>query len=183
MTIRLAGAAIPGFDHRLSVDEQIDTTDMSGEGNSGMTGHGGWKPALLSARLFVRMDQPADLVALRLLFHARDEGTDTPKVWEIEEPTANAMGVSKVRFTEKFRAEQDGARELWVVEFTLIEARSIPAVTDERGTGGAAATPAAPAGTSTTAGAAAVQWKPEGWLETLLAKANDVAGKTFFGGT
>ena len=183
MTIRLAGSAIPGFDHRLSVDEQIDTSDLSGEGNSGTVGHAGWKPALLSARLFVRMDQPSDLVSLRLLFHAREDGTDTPKIWEIEEPTANAMGVSKVRFTEKFRAEKDGARELWVVEFSLIESRSIPAVTDERSTAGAAATPAAPAGTATTAGTTAGQWRPEGWLETLLAQANTVAGKAFFGGS
>jgi len=179
--ILLDAVAVPGFDHRVTVQEQVDREDVSGGGNSGAGAHGGWKPALVTVACFVRRDRPEDLGNLRLMFHERDAGADTPKLMEITEDTCWAMGIRKVRFTERMQVVPVEGRDLWTVDFTLVEAESIPARTTERAAQGSAATPAAPAATQTTGGAAAGQWQPDGWLDELLQNANAVAGKYLFG--
>ena len=179
--ILLDAVPVPGFDHRVTIQEQIDREDVSGAGNSGAGAHGGWKPALVTVRCLVRRDRPQDIGTLRLMFHDRDTGADTPRLMEITEDTCWAMGIRRVRFTERLQVEPLEGRDLWTVDFTLVEAESIPARTSERAAPGTAATPAAPDATQTTAGAAAGQWKPDGWLDTLLQNTNAWAGKYLFG--
>lgn len=201
MTILLDGDAFPGFDHRITANGQIDRKDFSGDGSSTAGGHAGWKAWLLQVRLKIAMEDADDLLALRAMFQADgfterttttvdETGTEqttvtstptgVPKIWEITDDTAAALGIFKVRFTEVFKVEPDDALRLWNVVATLIEVRSRPELLSERLPAGSEQTPGAPSGTQTPAGATPSAGEPTGWFEELLGKFDALLGKYVF---
>ena len=107
MTLLLDGDPIPGIDHRVTAQGQIERKDLSGQNSATAASHGGWKAWLLQVSVKVPMDDDIDLLRLRVLFQTEQGedafgsfGTGKPKVFEITEPTANAMGIFKVRFPD-----------------------------------------------------------------------------------
>jgi len=180
MTILMDNTPLPGFDHVVTVREQIESADLSGETSLDADAHGGWKPAMIEVRCQFRYDRLLELATLRGLFHAREAGTDAPKVYEITENTCLAMGIRKVRFTEGLRVEKMGGRDLWSVAFTLKETSGIPARTEERAEPAAEETPQIPGATIDTAGLAAQAQQTTSYLEGIMAKVNTLAGKYIF---
>ncbi len=71
-TIYLDDTPLPGFDHRLTVLDQIESGDLSGETSSTARSHKGWKPAVLTVSLKIRMSDPGQLAELRRLWHQVD---------------------------------------------------------------------------------------------------------------
>jgi hypothetical protein len=178
MTVLLDGTVLPGLDHRVTIAEQIERKDLSGETSASAGSHGGWKPAVVEVRLLVDMERPGDLAELRRLFHSADEATGAPAVWTITEPAAQAMGIHRVRFTDFFRVAPQDRMRVWEVSLTLIEERSVPERAEERRPEPAAASPAVPA-RQTTAGQSAAAGE-DGFIEQALAYLNGQAGKLFF---
>ena len=179
MTLLLDGAEIPGLDHRVTVSEQIERKDLSGDTSASASSHGGWKPALLAVLVVVDMERPGDLAALRLLYHSADEASGVPVLYEISEPTAEAMGIHRVRFTDFFKVAPLERMRAWEVAFTLIEERTIPERTEARQPPPATVTTSTPAGLQDTAGTTATA--PDGLIEQVLTVLNAQAGKVFFG--
>lgn len=179
MTLLLNGLEVPGLDHRVTIAEQIERKDLSGETSASAGSHGGWKPAVVEVRCLVDMERPGDLAELRRLFHAADKATGAPAVWTITEPAAQAIGIHRVRFTDFFRVAPQDRMRVWEVSLTLIEERSVPERTEERRPEPAAASPAAPPALQTTAGKPAAAGG-DGFIEQALAYFNTQAGKLFF---
>jgi hypothetical protein len=179
MAVLLDGQALPGLDHRVTIAEQIERKDLSGETSASAGSHGGWKPAIVEVRLLVDMERPGDLAELRRLFHRADEASGAPAVWPITEPAAQAMGIHRVRFTDFFRVAPQERMRVWEVSLTLIEERSVPERAEERRPEPAAASPAAPPSLQTTAGQRAAAGE-DGFIEQALAYLNGQAGKLFF---
>ena len=184
MTILLDSVELAGFDHRLTVTEQIERKDLSGATSATAGSHGGWKPAMIAVTCRVRMDDPVSLAALRILWQTRaagsNAGSETPRVWQITHPTCKAMGIGRAQFSDFFKVAQAERERLWEVAFTLIEVKSIPGRLDELAAPTGAANVEPPPGTETTAGAAAETWKPEGWLEQGLIAVDKVLGNFLF---
>jgi len=182
--ILLDGKQVPGYDHRVSVTEQIERGDLSGETSTTAASHKGYKPAVVNVRCKVRMEDPEQVSQLRRLYHTLDDAGQAPRVWYITEPTASAMGVFRVQFSDFFKVEpQDGPR-VWDLSFALIEVRSIPEKTEERETVGTAGTSAPPAGTQTPDGSTpAPEEDPVGWLGEKLAQFDALLGEYVFGTT
>lgn len=80
MPLFLNGEFLPGFDHRITANGQIDRKDLSGQNSSTAGGHAGWKAWLLQVRLKIKMEDADDLLALRAMFQADGftERTPTP---------------------------------------------------------------------------------------------------------
>jgi hypothetical protein len=132
--------------------------------------------------LQVRCKVDFDLNALRVMFEATDQSQGqarAPRVREITEATAAALGIFQVRFTDQFRASPDETLRRWEVVFHLVEVRSIPETKEERARAGAEAPTTAPPGTQTTRGAVP-SGEPERWLAELLLKLDAAAGKYLF---
>jgi hypothetical protein len=178
MALLLNGQALPGLDHRVTIAEQIERKDLSGETSASTGSHGGWKPAIVEVRLLVDMERPGDLAELRRLFHSSDEASGAPAVWTITEPAAQAMGIHRVRLTDFFRVAPQERQRVWEVSLTLIEERSVPERAEERRPEPSAASPAVPA-LQTTAGQPAAAGE-DGFIEQALAFFNEQAGKLFF---
>ncbi|MCH9047139.1 MAG: hypothetical protein IIA40_13675 [SAR324 cluster bacterium] len=70
MPLFLNGELLPGFDHRITANGQIDRKDLSGQNSSTAGGHAGWKAWLLQVRLKIKMEDADDLLALRAMFQA-----------------------------------------------------------------------------------------------------------------
>ena len=181
MALLLNGQALPGLDHRVTIAEQIERKDLSGETSASAGSHGGWKPAVVEVRLLVDMEHPGDLAEVRRLFHNADEASGAPAVWTITEPAAQAMGIHRVRFTDFFRVAPQDRLRVWEVSLTLIEERSVPERAEERRPAPAAASPAAPSALQTTGGQPAAAGG-DGFIEQALAYFNAQAGKLFFDG-
>ena len=190
MTLQLDETDLPGLDHRVTAQGQIERKDLSGQSSSGASSHGGWKAWILQVSVKVPMRSEIDLILLTELFHAREGGLDgefapagtgKPKLYEINEPTANALGILKVRFSDFFRVSPRERERLWEVNFTLIEEEGIPARKQERTNPGTEQTPAAPTGAETTIGTVPSAGEPEGFLVGLLKTADELAGKYIFG--
>ena len=179
MSVLLNGSSLPGLDHRVTIAEQIERKDLSGETSASAGSHGGWKPAIVEVRLLVDMERPGDLAELRRLFHAADEASGAPAVWTITEPAAQAMGIHRVRFTDFFRVAPQDRMRVWEVSLTLIEERSVPERAEERRPVPAAASAAALPTLQTTAGQPAAAGEG-GFIEQALAYFNSQAGKLFF---
>jgi len=126
MAVLLDGQVLPGLDHRVTIAEQIERKDLSGETSASAGSHGGWKPAIVEVRCLVDMERPGELAELRRLFHRADEATGAPGVWTLTEPAAQAMGIHRVRCTDFFRVAPQGRMRVWEVSLTLIEERSMP---------------------------------------------------------
>jgi len=179
VTVLLDGQALPGLDHRVTIAEQIERKDLSGETSASAGSHGGWKPAVVEVRLVVDMERPGDLAELRRLFHSADEASGAPAVWTITEPAAQAMGIHRARFTDFFRVAPQERMRVWEISLTLIEERSVPERAEERRPAPAAASPAAPPALQTAAGQPAAAGE-DGFFEQALAYFNEQAGKLFF---
>jgi hypothetical protein len=65
MPVLLDGQALPGLDHRVTIAEQIERKDLSGETSASVGSHGGWKPAVVEVHCLVDMERPGDLADLR----------------------------------------------------------------------------------------------------------------------
>ena len=181
MTILLNGITLPGLDHRVTITEQIERKDLSGETSFSAGSHGGWKPALVSVRLLIDMEHPEELAALRAHFHLADETSGAPALWTITEPTAQALGIHQVRFTDFLRVTSAERERMWEVTFTLIEEKSIPERSEARRPPPTEAQPGDPGGLQTTAGQPATAGG-DGFIEKVLAVLNEQAGKLFFDG-
>lgn len=189
MTLLLDGNPIPGKDHRVTAQGQIERKDLSGQTSATAASHGGWKAWLLQVSVKVPMEDDGDLLLLRILFQTQQgalegfsiTGTGKPKVFEITEPTANAMGIFKVRFSEFFRVSQREREKLYEVQFTLIEEGGIAEKAAKRAQAGAKKTPNAPSGVKKTDGGKPGAGEPEGWVEGLLKFADDLVGKYVYG--
>lgn len=138
MTPLLDGVPLPGYDHQIRAQGQIERKDLSGAQSSTAGSHGGWKAWVLNVTCRVDKEQPNDLLALRRLFTAEagqdgGEGEGRPKRYRITEETAAALGIFHVRFTDFFKvAPDDSGQRRWEVRFTLVEERSIPERRAER---------------------------------------------------
>ena len=181
MTLLLDGAELPGLDHRVTISEQIERKDLSGDTSASAGSHGGWKPAVLSVRVLLDMEKPGDLAALRLLYHTADEITGVPRLYEISEPTAQAMGIHRVRFTDFFKVAPQERERAWEVNFTLIEERTIPERTEARQPEPSQVVANVPSSLQSISGGPPAQGE-EGFIEQVLTVLNDQAGKVFFGG-
>jgi hypothetical protein len=179
MAVLLNGQSLPGLDHRVTVTEQIERKDLSGETSVSAGSHGGWKPALVSVRLLIDMETPAELAALRALYHQADEATGVPALLSITEPACGALGIHRVRFTDFLRVTPSERQQAWEVTVTLIEEKSVPERAETRRPAPAAAQGAAPSGLQTTEGKAAPAAE-EGFIERVLSVLNEQAGKLFF---
>ena len=181
MSLLLDGVRVPGIDHRVNVSEQIERKDLSGDTSASAGSHGGWKPAIVSVKVLVDMKDPDDLAALRLLYHATDGSLGIPKLYEISQPTCQAMGIHRVRFTDFFKVAPRQRERVWEVSVTLIEERGIPERTEARQSDPAPKSLATPTGLQTPAGDPAPSGE-DGMIERVLSVLNEQAGNIFFGG-
>jgi hypothetical protein len=165
MPLYLDSDPLPGYDHRVSPQCQLEREDQSGELSGTGAGFKGWKAWALKVSCRVRFKDWKDLKTLRELFQARDADGKTPKLYAITDLTANALGVGKVRFADIFQAPPDDRLHVWNISFTLIEERSIPERTDER----SATTPEA-LPTVDTGG-------QDGWIEKVLGLADKLTSR------
>jgi len=181
VTVLLNGRPLPGLDHRVTVTEQIDRKDLSGDTSASAGSHGGWKPALVSVRLLIGMETPAELATLRGLYHQADQVTGAPALWSITESACGALGIHRVRFTDTLRVAPADRQQAWEVTVTLIEEKSVPERAETRRPAPAAAQPSAPSALQTTSGQAAAAGE-QGFIERVLSVLNEQAGKLFFDG-
>ena len=122
MTLRLDSLALPGKDPRVTVTEQIERSDLSGETSS----HKGWKASIVTYTCKVPFDDaPGNLGALRNFWWSKDTNGE-PQVYQVEAALLEALGIHCARFTDFFKAIPDEKLELYHVTMTMIEARSIP---------------------------------------------------------
>jgi hypothetical protein len=132
MPLYLDNDRVPGYDHRVSATEQLEWEDQSGERSGSNAVFKGWKSWMINVTCRVRFIDALQLKTLRELFQARDADGRTPKLYTINDLTANTLGVVKVRFADNFSANPDDKQHIWNVKFALIEDRGIPPRTDER---------------------------------------------------
>ena len=154
MGIFLDGDKLPGYDHRVTAQCQIDSADLSGDTSSTATAHRGYKAWVLQVRTSINFENADQLLALRVMFEATAEseiseqtvdafGTPvtnvstvadplTPRLYEIEDDTAAALGIFKVRFADLFKVEPLENQKRWEVTFHMLEVRSIPEKIAER---------------------------------------------------
>jgi len=132
----------------------------------------------------VPMQDDFDLLRLRVLFQTQEGedafgsfGTGKPKVFEITEPTANAMGIFKVRFSDFFRVSRREREKLYEVQFTLIEEGGIAERTAKRTAAGAKKDPNAPGGTKETDGKKPTLSNLEGFVFGLLKLVDEKIGE------
>ena len=190
MTVYLNGLELPGKDHRVVAQGQIERSDLSGSSSATAAGHGGWKAWALQVSLVIPFQDSHDLVNLGALYRAEETddgsefsvtGSGRPALYEITEDTANSLGVFKVRFADSFNVSPHAREKKWEVRFTLIEERSIPERRDERREASSEEAAAPPSATTTTASEPVGTVETSTYLEQLLTKANTLAGKYVFG--
>ena len=180
-TIYLDDAPLPGYDHRIVVQEQIERKDASGETSAGTQIHKGWKPAILTVSVKFKFEDTVGVAVLKALWRQRTE-TGTPFLWRITHDVMDAMDIREVRFTDFFTISAPEQKKGWDAVFNMIEVRS---VSERSQATDVAATeePGAPEGLFTVTGAAAEETTAtaETWLGKLLVQANDFVGKRIFG--
>jgi len=202
MDIYLDGDKLPGYDHRVTAQGQIDRKDLSGESSSTAAAYAGWKPWLLSVRTRIDFDRPDALLELRTMFEAAQETEQTtpsfdafgtpitevstattlvPKLWEITDDTAAALDIFHVRFADAMQVEPDAEQRRWEVTLHLVQERSTPEKAEERLPAATQPAPAAPDATDTTGAAATAATGALATVEAVLAKANNFFGQTFYG--
>ena len=71
MTLKLNGIPLPGKDPCISVQEQIERGDLSGETGATAGSHRGWKAAVITYTCKVAFDQAGALAALRGFWSVR----------------------------------------------------------------------------------------------------------------
>lgn len=168
MSLILDQTPLPGHDPRLSVQQQIERRDQSGDSSSSAATHGGWKPKIFTYTCKLRFAEADALGKLDTLWRSVEGATKEPKVFTAAHPLLTALRVEKLKFTDFMKIAQDGENLVWAVSLTLIEASSIPERTEERAAAPTVADPKAPAGTQTTAKEAAAAFE-EGGIEGVLA--------------
>jgi len=136
----------------LNVTGDLGINDKSVGGNSSSTEsvNSGFDPINLNCSLLVTFEDVKVLQKIMELARSVDEdGKQT--VYDIVEPTAQAMGVNKVYFSSKVTVrEKANHSEAWIISFTLREKRSVAERKDERLNEQAATSPAPATGTTAT---------------------------------
>ena len=176
--IYLDDKVLPGYDHRISVQEQIERNDLSGLTSQTAAGHGGWKPAILTISLKIAWDDTAGLAEIKALWVTREK--KAPKVWIIAHATTQALGIIWAQFSDFYRISGDEFTG-WDVSFNMIEVDSMAALKEEReaaaGNAGTTATGTDTSGISAiTADIALVNNR----FTAILATVDDWLGKNVF---
>lgn len=97
MTILLDGNALPGFDHRITAQGQIERKDLSGQNSSTAGGHAGWKAWMLQVRMKIKMEDADDLLALRAMFQA--DGSQSARQRRLTAPVDSTASQGQKRST------------------------------------------------------------------------------------
>ncbi len=128
--MKLNNEKIPGKNIKTEISARLESTDLSGSTNSTETEHQGWKSKTLNVTLNTPYTQPDKLSALVELYEARTD--NTPKVYTINHPTANAMKINQVMFFDNLITREDKTLNQWNIAFSLREVRSVQERKDEQ---------------------------------------------------
>lgn len=117
---------VPGNNLVVKGNLEFRTEDIAGETSGSDAVEKGIKPKILRVSLQIPYKRAKALGDLIRTSETTDRKTGCRKVWAITHPTANAVGVRQVQFTESVNWEEAGTQQMWAVSFTLRECLSNP---------------------------------------------------------
>ena len=168
MILALDGTSIEGYDHKVTCDLPMPDEDLSGKSSSTAAAEGGIKPKRLRVSLNIKYENADHLADLVLL--ATDQNEDgARKRYDIVNKTAEAFNIRKVRFTERFNAQELGDIQAWAVSFVLVEHVSVQEKVEQRRI--QSQEPEVPVADQSTAGAAS-EAEPTGGVEKVAEYSN-----------
>ncbi|RUM56737.1 MAG: DNA-binding protein [Marinomonas sp.] len=168
MILALDGTSIEGYDHVVTCELPMPDEDLSGKSSSTAAAEGGIKPKRLRVSLKIKYENESDLADLVLL--ATDQNEDgSRKRYDIVNKTADAFNIRKVRFTERFNAQELGDIQAWSVSFVLVEHVSVQEKVEQRRI--QSQEPEVPVADQSTAGAAS-EAEPAGGVEKVVEYSN-----------
>ncbi len=85
MSLKLNGIPLPGKDPRVSVQEQIERGDLSGETSATAGSHRGWTAALITYPCKVAFEEAGALASLRGFWATADDAGE-PRAWQMNAP-------------------------------------------------------------------------------------------------
>lgn len=182
-TIFLNDTPLPGYDHRIITQDQIERKDASGETSSGLQSHQGWKAAILTITLKIRDGDESALRTLRTMWQLKAED-GTPLVRTITHPLTDSLDIKEVRFTDFLNISPPEKKKRWDVVFNMMEVRSVQAKKEEREEVPATEEPGGvtdtgDVATTTSTGESTGQVAPDSVFEKFLVLLEEGAGKLF----
>jgi len=129
--VRLNEYTVPNSELRVNASLRIENETLAGQTSSTSSTNKGVKPKVLQVSLLIRFDDAKQLTELTSVAEAMDDkGALT--VYDIVEPTANAMNVRQVQFTDNFSVREVDGNKAWRVTFSLKEYLSVSEKAEQR---------------------------------------------------
>ena len=133
MSLFLDDAEIKGSSLKLTATLSLAGEDISGESSSTAIAETGDKPKQLSVSLLIKYLNSEDVNFIVNLAEAKDDN-GVRVAYEINNYTADAMNIRKVRFLGDVSVREDESLELWRVTFKLSEVKSVAEAKEARQT-------------------------------------------------
>jgi hypothetical protein len=188
--MQLDGMEVPGHDIRVTFHQTVEDVDIPGERSGVDAEFKKFRPGLVQVTLKIRMEPnpntphtpgvppgfpdegPGALALLYGWFGAEDtnpgalSGNLSPHIYQVSDPTCDALGIQSVRFAEDFRVTREDTAQMWDVAFTLKDMSSIIGGFEQRS-----------ADPSPTPVPVATGLMPGGLLDTFFSTLNTWSGK------
>lgn len=131
MSLVLNGQKIIGHDIKVSATLPIAGEDISGQSSYSDSAETGDKPKQITVNMQIRFNQAESLTALVNLAEAKDS-IGRRETYTIQNQTAEAMRIRKVKFQGDMSVREDESLQLWRIAFRLSEVRSVPELIESR---------------------------------------------------
>lgn len=131
MSLVLGGQKIIGHDIKVAATLPIAGEDISGQSSYSDSAETGDKPKQIAVNLQITFNQAEALTRLVNLAEAKD-GVGRRETYTIQNPTAQAMRIRKVKFQGDMSVREDESLRLWRIAFRLSEVRSVPELVESR---------------------------------------------------
>ena len=129
--MRLNDFIVPDHELLVSVSTEFDSQELRGESSSTSVAHKGVKAKVIDVSLLIRFNESDHLKAMYQTAEAID-GIGDLLVYNIVDPTANALSIRQVRFYGRIVTREMRKEKAWRVTFQLREHLSVPEKQEQR---------------------------------------------------
>lgn len=129
--MQLDGKAVPLQTMTIRAGFRIEEKDLSGQGSGSDVAEAGIKPQTLAVSGIIKQSNAADLSRLAAMARAVDDNGQRI-IYQVTNPTASALQIRRVRFSDGFNVTEAGTTRAWQVSFTLKETDSVPEKVEAR---------------------------------------------------
>jgi hypothetical protein len=124
---------VPNKELRVTVGMRFESETLGAQTSATTTAEKGIKPKVITVALLLPHDDVDVLSDLTRVAQAT-KADGSLVVYDIVEPTANAMNVRQVKFTDSFDVRDDYRLRAWQINFSLQEFISVPEKMEQRQT-------------------------------------------------